>query len=564
MKRVTLRSACTVPLLFALACSSGERGVSGDMSSGARAGGTLIAVVPAEPTTLFPPLVSSTQGLAVVSALFDRLAEIGPALETFGDAGFEPRLASSWQWASDSLSIAFALNPAARWHDGAPVRAADVQFTFRVYTSDSVGAEGRSLLGNIDSVSVPDSLTAVFWFKRRTPQQFYDATYHMWPVPSHLLGSVPLAQLAEAPFARQPVGSGRFRFARWDAGQRIEIIADTTHVRGRALLDRVIWSIAPDFGAATVKLFAGEADFFEMIRPDNFAQVVQNPTLRLVDNRALSYNFLGFNLRDPDDPSRPHRVFGDVAVRRALTMAVDRDRLVRNVFDSLGLVALAPAPRALIPDTAALRPIPYDLAAARALLDSAGWQDRDGDGVRERDGIALAFTILVPSSSAARQRYAVLLQEQYRVIGARATPLVLDVNAFVARTDRQAFDAQLGGFGISPGLVGLRQTWSTTGAANAGGYASPAFDALVDSALTTFDASRSRGYWARAFQQAIDDAPAVWLYEQRTPVAIHRRFIVPTLRPDGWYANLADWRIDPSQAIERDRIGLGRVAGAAR
>ena len=172
--------------------------------------------------------------------------------------------------------------------------------------------------------------------------------------------------------------------------------------------------------------------------------------------------------------------------------------------------------------------------------------------------------MLVPNSSASRQRYAVLLQEQYRAVGVKATPLVLDVNALVARIDSRTFDSYLGGWGTSPGLVGLRQTWASTGTANTSAYASRAFDALLDSALTTFDATRSRGYWARVFQQAIDDAAAVWLYEQRTPVAIHRRFIVPPLRADGWWANLADWRTDPAQRLDRDRIGLGTPDGGAR
>lgn len=559
-----LRSLRLLPVLAALACGGGTRDAASDGTGDSDIGGTMIAVVPAEPTTLFPPLVSSAQGGAVVAALFDRLADIGPALETYGDVGFAPRLAASWRWASDSMSIAFAIDPAARWHDGVPVRAADVQFTFRVYTSDSVGAESRSLLGNIDSVSVADSMTAVFWFKRRTPRQFYDAAYHMWILPAHRLDSMPMSRLGESSMARQPVGTGRFRFARWEPGQRIEIVADTLNARGRAKLDRVIWSIVPDFGAATVKLFAGEADFFESIRPDDFAQVAQTPTLRLVPKRALSYNFLALNFRNPRALSQPHPFFSDVRVRRALTMAVDRERVVRNVFDSLGVVALAPAPRALIPDTSALRPLPYDPAAARALLDSAGWLDRNGDGTRERDGVPLAFDILLPNSSASRQRFAVLLQEQYRSVGVKATPLLLDLNALVARIDGHTFDTYLGGFGTIPGLVGLRQTWAASGAANAGGYASPAFDALLDSALTTFDATRSRGYWARAFQHAIDDAAAVWLYEERTPVAIHRRFILPPLRPDGWYANLADWRVDPAQRIDRDRIGLGTPGGAPR
>jgi len=178
----------------------------------------MIVTVPAEPSTLFPPLLSGTQGAAIVGVLFDRLAEIGDGLETYGDRGFQPRLATSWSWSNDSLSIAFALDSLARWHDGQPVTAEDVRYTFRVYTSDSLVVELRSLLGNIDSVSVRDPRTAIFWFKRRMPRQFYDATYHMYMLSSHLLDTIPMSALESAPFGRHPIGTGRFRFARREPG----------------------------------------------------------------------------------------------------------------------------------------------------------------------------------------------------------------------------------------------------------------------------------------------------------------------------------------------------------
>lgn len=545
--------------MWTAACGGdAPKGGAGDV------GGTVVIVSPAEPTTLFPPHASTTQAASIVAALFDRLAEIGPSLETVGDVGFQPRLASSWQWTADSLSIAFTLDSAAHWHDGAPVRAADVAYTFRAYTDDSVAAEGRSLLGNIDSVTAPDARTAVFWFKRRTPQQFYDATYHMHVLPSHLLDSIPMARVGQAAFARNPVGSGRFRFVKWDAKQRIEIVADTTNARGRAQLDRVIWSIVPDLGAATVKLFAGEADFLENLAPDQLPQIGQSPTLRLLLHPSLAYNFLSLNQRDPRDNSRPHPVFGDSLVRRALAMAVDRERMVRNVLDSIGTVTLAPAPRALIADTAAIRQIAYDPAAARALLDSAGWVDANNDAVRERNGVPLAFEILAPNTSPTRQRFAVLLQEQLRAVGVKATPVLLEVNALNERIPGKAFDSYMGGWITSPGLVGVRQTWMSTGESNVVSYRSPVFDAYADSALSSFDAAKTRAYWTRAFQQAVNDVPALWLYEQRAPMAMHRRLIVPALRADGWWADLAEWRVDPQQRIDRDRIGLGAPAGAAR
>jgi peptide/nickel transport system substrate-binding protein len=204
----------------------------------------------------------------------------------------------------------------------------------------------------------------------------------------------------------------------------------------------------------------------EGLAPDQLAEIGQAPSLRLVVQPSLAYHFLGLNQRAPFDGSQPHPVFGDSLVRRALAMAVDRERLVRTVLDSIGTVALGPAPRALIADTAAIRQIAYDPAAARALLDSAGWVDTNNDAVRERHDVPLAFDMLVPNSSPTRQRIAVLLQEQLRAIGVQVTPVPLEIDVLNARILGKAFDSYLGGWIMSPGLVGMRQTWMSTGASN--------------------------------------------------------------------------------------------------
>lgn len=533
----------------------------GDGAATREGNGTLIIASTGKPGTLFPPLTTDGQEVAVTSQIFDRLAEIGPDLNAAGDKTFQPRLASSWTWAPDSLSIAFALNPLARWHDGAPVRAEDVRYSFHVYTSPVVASASRSLFSNIDSVTTRDSLTAVFWFKRRTPQQFMDATYPLFVLPSHLLAQIPDSALGTSSFARAPIGSGRFRFVKWEDGVRLELASDTTNARGRAKLDRVIWTYVGDVGAATIKLIAGEADLFEQVRPENLAQILGAPALRLVSNYPLQYNFIGFNLHVPRAPSGPpHPVFGDVRVRRALTMATDRARMVRNVFDSLGMPGISAAPRVLIPDTLALHPLPFDVAAAKALLDSAGWVDSNQDGIREHNGQPLRFDLLIPSTSSTRARLATLLQAALKEVGADMQIVAIEPTALGPRIDASNYDACFCGWGANPGLQGTRQTWESRGSSNSQRYSSAAFDANLDSALTTFDDAKRKTYWTRVFQQTIDDAPAIWMYEQRLPIAVHKRVTPAALRADGWYANLADWSVDPAQRIDRDY----RAARAAR
>jgi peptide/nickel transport system substrate-binding protein len=532
---------------------------AGDANGGA-AGGTMVVTSAADADFLLPPLVTQITGRQVTDQLFDRLADIGDDLNAVGDAGFRPRLADRWEWAADSMSIAFHIDPRARWHDGRPVRASDVAYTHRVYRDPATGSTSAPLVADIDSVSVRDSATAVVWYARRTPHQFFDAAYQLVIIPEHVYGAVKNADLRTSPVVRQPVGSGRFRFTRWEPGATIELVSDTANYRGRAKLDRVIWSITPDFAAAAAKLFAGEADFFETLRPEQIADIGKTPSVKVVPYPSLAYGYLGFNFRDPGSRTRAHPILADAGVRRALTMAVNREAVVKNVFDTLAYPGRGPFVRALSADVQ-VQQVGFDLAGAQRLLDSLGWRDGNNDGVREKNGRPLRFSIMVPTSSAVRQRMAVLIQEQLRQAGVQAEVEALEFNAFIERMRQRRFDSYFGAWNVDPTPGSIRQSWTSTGitgdeGSNYGAYASPRFDALVDSALAARTPQQSKAYYQQAYQQIIDDAPALWVYEPRFFAGAHTRLRPVGLRADGWWNSLADWTIPEGERIDRDRIGL--------
>lgn len=549
-------------LVASLACSGRDDspgGGSGDKSPG----GTLVVSVGADASTLLPPYSDDAVSRMVVVLTYDKLAEIGPMLNTIGDQGFVPRLAERWTWAADSLSVAFQLNPRAKWHDGTPVTARDVVTGFDVTRDPKVGSSAGPLVVGIDSVSVRDSLTAVVWYNRRAPEQFYDFVHQIWPLPTHLLQSADRAQLRAHTLSSMPVGSGPYRLRRWDRGTVLELVADTTHYRGRPNLDRILVTIAPDPNTGVTRVLAGEADLWEILRPNNVADVVKNPNLKTVPYKALQYGFLSFNLRDARNKARPHPVLGDRNVRRALTMAVDRRAMVKNVFDSLAIPAIGPVPSGLSTADTTLQQIPFDVEGAKRLLDSLGWRDTNGDGVREKGGRLLEFNIMSPTSSAPRMQFAVLLQEQFRLAGVKANIEGLEFTTMRARMGQRTFDSYLGLFGTDPTPSGIRQTWGTQGArasdgSNYGSYENPAVDALVDTALSSFDAARSRATFKRAYQMVIDDAPAIWLYEPRPYIIVHKRVRLDGMRPDGWFYGIEEFWIPENERIPRDRIGLGR------
>jgi peptide/nickel transport system substrate-binding protein len=551
-------------------CALAVCGCVGTESSSAKnTGGTLAISTGGDPDALIPSLVQTVQGAQITDMIYDRLADIGDSINILNDGGFTPRLADHWTWGADSLSIAFHINPKAKWHDGIPVRSSDVRFTIASAKDSSLGSPVTPLITNIDSVSAPDSLTAVYWFNARSPQQFYDAVYQLSIMPEHIWKGIPPASWRASEAARNPVGSGQYRFVRWIPRAAVELVADTTNYRGAPKLSRLIWSIAPDFNTALTRFLSGETDFFEQLRPENLAEVAKNPALRTKQFHSLQYQFAQFNLRDPANHTRPHPIFGNRELRRALTMATDRATIVRSVYDSLALPALGPTVRAYPTTDANLPQIPFDLPRARQILDSLGWRVTSSDSIRSRNGRPLQFTLSVPSSSKVRVRLAVLLQEQLRQAGVKMDIEQLEFPVLVEKDRKRAFDATIGQWSTQPSPGAVRGSWGTGGSRAAGGnnyssYESPVFDAYVDTALASFDPVKRKAYFTKAYETIIQDAPAIWLAEPIQTVGYHSRLQLATLRPDAWWIHIPEWWIPSDKRIPRDNAAASATPPPAQ
>jgi peptide/nickel transport system substrate-binding protein len=549
--RMTLRASILMFLVVA-AC---ERNAP---SSSFGPHGTMVISSGSDPDVIFPPLAFTNEGRQVSENIYEYLADVGAGLNTLGDTGFVKQLAERWTWSADSMAIAFSLRPDARWHDGARVTASDVRFTYRLYTDSVISSPTVDELEDIDSVSVRDSLTAIFWFKRRTPRQFFAAASQMLIMPEHVLSGLSPDSAKEAA-SHDPIGTGRYRLAKWTRGSYVELDAVRDHYRGEAGVARLIWTIAPDPATAVARLLGGEADFYDGLRRENIDQLEAKGDFNVRSLPGMDYAFMQFNLRDPAHPSSPHPLFASRDLRRAITMAIDRASIVRNLFDTLAAVNIGPTVRALPTTDTALKQIPYDPAAAEALLDSIGWRRLAPGTARVRAGKKLAFGLLLPSSSVNRMRAGVLLQEQLRKVGVDVSLDQMEFATFLSRLRDRKFNAALSSWTLGSTPAAVRVTWTSRaarpGGLNYGAYSNPRFDAMIDSALSTGNVQRAREYYRLANQTIIDDAPAVWLYEPRKVLGIHRRIRTPPLRPNAWWLDLGRWRIPDDEMIDRDRIG---------
>jgi len=542
--------------LTAIACGRSDAGGGGET------GGTVIVASGADADAVLPPLIMSIVGKMVVDQVYEPLADISDSLNAIGDRGFTPRLAKSWTWAADSQSVAFNLDPAAKWHDGKPVRAQDVKFSHSLYVDPAIHSISASNLSNVDSIATPDSATAVVWFKRRSPEQFFDFVYNLRVMPEHRLGSIARDKLAQSSEATQPVGSGPFRFVRWERSSLLELEADTANWRARPLLDRIILSVSPDATAATTRVLAGEADFIEVLRGDAIQGIQNNPNAVAMNFQGYDYGAVHWNLRDPANEQRPHPILGDRNVRRALAIGLDRATIVKSVLDTLGVVSQGPYVRAQAFVDPTLVAYPYDATAARAILDSLGWK-LGPDSIRVKDGRRLALSVIVPTASTTRMRLSVIMQDQLKQLGVDLKRETIETNALSERVfGTRKWDAAFMGWHPDPGSSAVAQNWSSAtavpGGPNISRYTSREFDAHLDSARTTYDPAVARAHFKQAFTVLNSDAPAIWIYELRSAVGIHKRIRPAPFRPDAWWAHLDRWSIAPDQRIARDNVGLGK------
>ena len=541
MRLSTFRGAAAA-LLVGLAAMACSRSASNDAKA---ARNSIITIAsPVDADALIPPLVSTTQGKQAVDMLFDFLAEAKTPISTIGDAGFGPQLARHWRWAADSLSIAFSIDPRARWHDGAPVTAKDVQFSFALFTDPRVASMHASDYTGIDSVSVRDSLTAVVWWHARHPEQFFQIAYNLSVMPEHLLGKVPRDSLLRSTFADHPIGSGRYRFAQWNRQHDLMFEADTANYRGAPAAKRIVWVITADPTAASLSVLAGQADVLESVRGDAYKQVRKSSSVRAVEYESLDYSYMLFNRERTVSGTK--RLFADRALRVALTETIDRAAVVANALDSLGRVALGPFTRATDAVDTTMRQIAFDTVAAAHTLDSLGWMRDPADGLRHRAGHVLRVSVMVPTASATRKRVAVLLQSQLKAVGIAVDVDAVESQVFAARLAKGDFEAALNTWRTDPSPSSIRQVWGTHGTdveANYGRYSNPAFDAAVDSAASTFDPANRKALYRRAYQSIVDDAAAVWLYEPRNFAAVNARVSPVGMRADAWWAQLPHWKV---------------------
>ncbi len=516
--------------------------------------GTIVIAQGGDAVSVLPIFAAERSGMEVTDQLFLRLAEMGPTLSTIGDDGFVPMLARKWT-RRDSLTLVFDLDERARWHDGRPVTAEDVVFTFNLAKQDPRLA---TAIGRIDSVTAEGPRRAVVHYSQAYPEQFYDATWNVQILPSHLLRGIPFDSIPKTAFAQAPVGNGPFKWVRRVPGQFIELGANRDFFLGAPGLARVFFRVAGDVEARLNLLLSGDVDVMSDVRYTMLPRLEQAPRFRVITATSTHLYYILFNQRSPDDTASAHPILTDRRVRRALVLATDRRAIAQAVFGKGTLVPDGPAPQFFhwIEPTDA-PPVRYDPARARALLDAAGWRDTDGDGIRDRNGRPLRLALSTPGVDQTREDMSLKLQQQLRAVGVDLQVVSVAWPTWLDRHNTGRFDLDFARATMDPSPAGLRNSWICASAGkpgqNVASWCNPAFDSLLS--LAERSQERPVALYRQAMTVAREDMPAAFMAAPPQLIAVHRRYDHVRIRPEALWLSLREWTVKPDQMLPRDRTG---------
>jgi peptide/nickel transport system substrate-binding protein len=456
-------------------------------------------------------------------------------LEEAEDGAMTGALARSWTQSPDGMEWTFHLRSDVRWHDGVPVTAADVVFTFELH-ADPVVAEAPP--GRFTAVRAVDDSTVVV----RTAEP-WTAEHWSWDIalPRHLLQELDRSRYQGWGFWKAPVGNGPFRFVRALRNTMIELEASEDHYAGRPAVDRVILKLVG--GAGLAELLAGNVDVLPFVSAADALRIARDDRFRLYHwFNDLTAQVVYWRI--------DHPFFADPAVRQALTLGIDRHALLRV----LSLPEDTPVPDALYTRQQFRRgelpaPLPYDTAEAGRLLRNAGWRDTDGDGVLDRDGRPFRFTLLLPGELYGGLQAAIFVKDQLRRLGITADLHPVPRAQGIQQMRSGDFEAALAWIGLDDQLSRFigKDGWLRG--------ADPRLVELAERAAATSDPVERDLLFSEMTEIYRTDSPVTPLFPHPMMAAAHRRVggIRTPYRVDGGGSlHITELWLDTGAVVEKE------------
>lgn len=450
------------------------------------------------PDTLNPGTATLAEAYTLFELVYSSMYELNL------DGTYSPDLAKSLDISEDGTVLTFTIRDDLKWHDGQPVTAQDVVFSYQFYQTHEDFPFMPVYTEYFEKVEAPDAQTVVLTLTEPLPnlesQLFwlFILPKHIWEAYDTPTGAVEFANEAM-------IGSGPFRLKEYKPGEFVHLEAVKDHPRAPKV-DEVVFQTFDNQDALVQALVTGQVDMITEM-PNTAVPALRNAeNIQLVIGAPLAPDIADIILNQtppdlcpPDGKCTGHPALRDRNVRLALAHATDKQKIIDVVLLGLGTPGLTLIPNGLgmwYNDT--IQDFPFDIAEANRILDEAGYKDSDGDGVREMpDGSnPLNFRLYWPNDSATAPRVAELLGETWNQIGVKLQPQALDPDTLTSVCcPTFDYDVMIWGWGSDPDpgfLLSVHLTDQIPTGTSETGYSNPEFDELYRQQATEMDPQKRK------------------------------------------------------------------------
>ncbi len=488
------------------------------VDSGPVDGDLLVVALPFDPGNVNPLVLPYSVSFEITDLVTPGLVRRRPSGMGLT---FEPALAESFSWSADGSSLTYGLRAGLSWEDGTPLTSADVAFTQALIADPVVASNWHGDARFVSAIETPDPRTITFRFDQpRNPQILQSRTVR-GVLPQHALADVDRATLRGHASARAPLASGPWKLTTWEVDDRLVLEPNlAAPPEWQPHLERIVLRVLPEYSTRLLELERGSVDLVSGVEIGDLARLSAIDRLHIDRIEAEAMQYVGYNLR--------RAPFDERELRTALTAATDRLGLIDDLLTAGGVAYGQPCVGTVSPRNggwvpADLQPIPFDTAAAIASLQSMGWVDGDGDGVRARGPQQLSFPIMVQTGSAELKSIAVRLQSQWKAVGVDLQIEMVEPTRFSQRAREGDFDAILWSFGGSP-VVDPSIQWRSDGQYNWMGLSDPEIDQLIDEGLAATDLATAKARFQEVQRRVHAEQPATFLFWRDGIVARDGRF----------------------------------------
>jgi len=501
-------------------------------------GGKLVSASIGDASNLIPMIAGDASSHAIASQMYLSLLKYDKDLNLAG------QLARSWEVSGNNLTITFHLRPNLHWTDGMPFTSADCAFTLHLIQDKHTQSAYKSDYIKVIRVETPDSLTFIAHYSEP-----FSPALSSWTslniLPKHIFEH---EDIMHTELARHPKATiGPYRLVDWQSQQSILMRANPDYFDGPVWITERLTRIIPDPATQFLELSAGKLDSMGL-SPIQYTRLFNTkPQLKMNYTRYkyldFVYTYLGFNLKRP--------LFADRRVREAMAYAINRQEIVDGVLLGLGEVIDSPYKPGTKWVNKQLHPRPYDPDKAKKILFSAGWRDHNGDGVLDKNGKSLSFTILTNNGNTQRANTAIIIQQRLKDVGIGVKIRLVEWSAFIENfINKRDFDAVILGWSLSP-EPDQYSIWhsSQTGKRqfNFLSYSNLKVDRALVEARGTFDEGKRKQWYDVMQEEIYKDVPMVFLYAPYSLPVYQKRIHGIKPAPAGIGYNSEHWFIPKSE-----------------